>query len=52
MALLWYMKQRLMSQELARKLKKVNSGDLIIAITSENIEDVCKCVAWLGDNES
>lgn len=39
------------SEELANKLKKVNTGDLIIAITSENVEDVCKCVAWLGDNE-
>ncbi|MBN7572792.1 restriction endonuclease subunit S [Clostridium sp. 2-1] len=39
------------SEELANKLKKVNTGDLIIAITSENIEDVCKCVAWLGENE-
>ena len=22
-----------------------------MAVTSENIEDVCKCLAWLGDNE-
>ena len=22
-----------------------------MAVTSENIEDVCKCVAWLGDKE-
>ena len=26
-------------------------GDLIIATTSENDEDVCKAVAWLGDEE-
>lgn len=39
------------SEELANKLRKVNTGDLIIAITSENVEDVCKCVAWLGDDE-
>lgn len=39
------------SEELANKLKRVNTGDLIIAITSENVEDVCKCVAWLGENE-
>ena len=37
--------------ELAKKLSKVNTGDLIIACTSENIEDVCKTVAWLGDEE-
>ena len=39
------------SPELAKKLKKVNTGDLVIAITSENVEDVCKCVAWLGREE-
>ena len=22
-----------------------------MAVTSENVEDVCKCVAWLGDEE-
>ena len=26
-------------------------GDLIIAITSENIDDVCKSVVWLGEDE-
>jgi len=39
------------SNDLAKKLKKVNKGDLVIACTSENIEDVCKVVAWLGDEE-
>ncbi len=39
------------SSKLAEKLKKVNKGDLIVAVTSENVEDVCKCVAWLGDDE-
>jgi type I restriction enzyme S subunit len=29
----------------------VNKGDIIVAVTSENIEDVCKCVAWLGDED-
>jgi len=37
--------------ELANKLKKAKKGDLIIAGTSENVEDVCKAVAWLGDDE-
>ncbi|WP_400146321.1 restriction endonuclease subunit S [Candidatus Methanarcanum hacksteinii] len=35
--------------EIAKGLKKVNTGDIIMAVTSENIEDVCKCVAWLGE---
>jgi type I restriction enzyme S subunit len=39
------------SVELAAKLQKVNKGDLIITNTSENVEDVCKTVAWLGDEE-
>ena len=39
------------SKELAKKLKKINKGDLVIASTSENIEDICKAVAWLGDDE-
>ncbi|MCM1531181.1 MAG: restriction endonuclease subunit S [Bacteroides sp.] len=37
--------------ETARKCKKAHTNDLIFATVSENIEDVCKCVAWLGDEE-
>jgi type I restriction enzyme S subunit len=33
------------------RLTKVNPGDLVITNTSENIEDVCKAVAWLGDSQ-
>lgn len=36
------------SQETASKLKRVDPGDVVITNTSENIEDVCKAVAWLG----
>lgn len=37
------------SPELAKKLNaKVEPGNIIFACTSENVEDVCKCVAWLG----
>lgn len=39
------------SPKLAYKLKKAQMGDLIIAITSENIDDVCKSVVWLGEDE-
>lgn len=35
--------------EMASKLLVVNPGNLIIACTSENVEDVGKAVAWLGD---
>lgn len=39
------------SPEFAKKLKKAKKGDLIIATTSENVEDVCKTVVWLGEEE-
>ncbi len=35
----------------AAKQKKAVTNDIIMAVTSENIEDVCKCVAWLGEGE-
>lgn len=34
---------------LAEKRKKAYKGDLVIATTSENEEDVCKACAWLGE---
>lgn len=37
--------------DLASHLCKVSRGDLVIACTSENIEDVCKSVAWLGEDD-
>mgnify|MGYP000553226526 CR=1 FL=1 len=33
------------------KSKEAKHGDIIMAVTSENVEDVCKCVAWLGEDE-
>lgn len=39
------------SEKSAIKLKKVNHGDVIIAKTSENVEDVCKSVAYLGKDD-
>lgn len=35
----------------ALRLAKVDHGDIIITNTSENVEDVCKAVAWLGDKQ-
>jgi len=35
--------------ELAARLKHAESGDLVVTTTSENIEDVCTAVAWLGE---
>lgn len=39
------------SEEFANKSRKAQKGDLVIATTSENDEDVCKAVAWLGDDD-
>ena len=36
------------SEETAKKLKKVNTGDVVITNTSENLEDVGKAVVYLG----
>lgn len=38
------------SKELAMSKSKIaHKGDVIIAITSEDVEGSCKCTAWLGD---
>ena len=37
--------------ELAKKLQKAKTGDLIVATTSENVEDVGKSLVWLGKEE-
>lgn len=37
------------SEESAKKQKYAEATDIVMAVTSENIEDVCKCVAWLGN---
>ncbi|USF31322.1 hypothetical protein C820_002768 [Clostridium sp. MD294] len=40
-----------LTSEAAEKAKYASTNDIIIAVTSENMEDVCKCVAWLGIND-
>ena len=37
-----------LNEEIANKARKASYGDLIIATTSENDDDVCKSVVWLG----
>lgn len=36
-------------RDIADKLVVVNPGDVIVACTSENMEDVCTPLAWLGE---
>lgn len=38
-------------EEVAEKQKFAVKGDIVMAVTSENIEDMCKCLAWLGDEK-
>ena len=39
------------SEEKAKKQKVAVKNDVIMAVTSENIDDVCKCIAWLGEED-
>ena len=39
------------NDEIFSKLRKAQKNDILIATTSENIEDVGKSVVWLGENE-
>ena len=36
------------NKEAASKSKFASQNDIVMAVTSENVEDVCKSVAWLG----
>lgn len=40
-----------LDEETFNKSKKAVQNDIIMTVTSENVEDVCKCVAWLGKEE-
>lgn len=40
------------SEETAKKLKKVNYGDVVITNTSENLKDVGKALLYLGEKQA
>ncbi|ABL80621.1 restriction endonuclease subunit S [Nocardioides sp. JS614] len=42
---------RFVRPELKGSLRLARPGDLVIAATGENVQEVCKAVAWLGDEE-
>ncbi|PAF44531.1 restriction endonuclease subunit S [Helicobacter sp. 11S02596-1] len=44
--------QSFVSEELAKKLSKVNCGDVVITNTSENLEDVGKALVYLGEKQA
>ena len=39
------------SKEVFDKAKKASKGDIIMTDTSENVEDICKSVAYLGEDD-
>ena len=41
----------MITQGAAEKSKFAKPNDIIMAVTSENLEDVCKCVAWIGNDK-
>ena len=46
-----YETNKFVSKEIFDKAKKASKGDIIMTDTSENVEDICKSVAWLGDED-
>lgn len=46
-----YTTNRFVSEETAQKARLASSGDVIMTSTSENVEDICKSVAYLGEKD-
>lgn len=40
------------NEEVWNKSKKAKKGNIVMAVTSENYDDVCKCVVWEGDEDA
>ena len=39
------------NDDIFKKSKIAKNGDIIMAVTSENVKDVCSCTAWLGNED-
>lgn len=46
-----YETNKFVSKEVFEKARKASKGDIVMTDTSENVEDICKSVAYLGENE-
>ena len=46
-----YTTNKFVSKEVFAKARKASKGDIIMTDTSENVEDICKSVAWLGEED-
>ena len=40
-----------LNKEKTQSAKFAEPSDIVMAVTSENLEDVCKCVAWIGNEK-
>ena len=46
-----YTTNKFVSKETFEKAKKASKGDIVMTDTSENVEDICKSVAYLGEED-
>ncbi|MBR3089079.1 MAG: restriction endonuclease subunit S [Prevotella sp.] len=46
-----YTTNKFVSKEVFDKAKKASKGDIVMTDTSENVEDICKSVAYLGEED-
>ena len=46
-----YTTNKFVSQEVFENAKKASKGDIVMTDTSENVEDICKSVAYLGEED-
>ena len=46
-----YTTNKFVSKDVFEKAKKASKGDIIMTDTSENVEDICKSVAYLGEGD-
>lgn len=46
-----YSTNKFVSKETFEKARKASKGDIVMTDTSENVEDICKSVAYLGEDD-
>ena len=46
-----YTTNKFVSKETFEKARKASKGDIVMTDTSENVEDICKSVAYLGEED-
>ena len=46
-----YTTNKFVSEDTFKKARKASKGDIVMTDTSENVEDICKSVAYLGEDD-